>query len=72
MGSDAGVNTRAYLLLLVDGAGLRHLRVIMKHYGHACLMQASPAMNVSPANVRRIVLSSVSAKKLPYCTFLLL
>ena len=30
-----------------------------------CLMKASPALNLSPANVRRVVLSSVSAKKLP-------
>ena len=31
----------------------------MNHFGHACLMQASPAMDLSPANVRRVVLSSV-------------
>ena len=37
----------------------------MNHSGHAYLVEASPAMNVSPANVRRAVLSSVSAKKLP-------
>ena len=47
-------------LLLVDEAGQRHLRVIMNHFGHAYLMQASPAMNVSPSNGRRVVLSSVS------------
>ena len=33
--------------------------------GHACGMQASPAMNLSPVNVRRVVLGSAGAKKLP-------
>ena len=28
-------------------------------------MQASPAMNLSPVNVRRVVLGSAGAKKLP-------
>ena len=32
---------------------------------HACLMQVSPAMNLFPTNVKRVVLSSVSSKKLP-------
>ena len=54
-------------ILLVNGAGQRHLRVIMNHSGHAYLMQASPAINLSPANVGRVVLSSVSAKRLPLC-----
>lgn len=48
----------------IAAGGEGYLRVIMNHFGHACLMQASPAMNLSPANVRRVVLSSVSAKEL--------
>ena len=47
----------------VNGAGQRHLRVIMNHSEHA--YQGSTAMNLSPANVRRAVLSSESAKTLP-------
>ena len=49
----------------VNGAGQRHLRVIMHSSGHACMMQASPAMNLSPVNVRRVALGSAGAKKLP-------
>ena len=56
---------RQSFLLLADGVGQRHLRVTMNHSGHACLMQANPALNLFPANGRRVVLSSVSAKKLP-------
>ena len=63
MGSDAGVKHLSFILF-VDWAGQRYLRVSMNHFGHACLMQASPAMNLSPANVRRVVLSCVSANKL--------
>ena len=37
----------------------------MNHSGHAYQMQGSPAMNLSPANVRRAVLRSAIAKKLP-------
>ena len=31
--------------------------------GHACGMQANPAMNLSPINVRRVVLGSTGARK---------
>ena len=48
--------------IAVGGEG--YLRVIV-NFGHACLMQTSPAMNLSPTNIRRVVLNSVSAKKLP-------
>ena len=48
-----------------DGAGPRHLRATMHPSGHAYQMQASPAMNLSPVNVRRVLLGSASAKKLP-------
>ena len=64
MGSDAGTYTRT-TYHRVNGAGQRHLRVIMHPSGHACGMQASPAMNLSPVNSRRVVLGSAGAKKLP-------
>ena len=38
----------------------------MNPSGHAYQMQASPVMNWSLANARRVVLGSASAKKLTY------
>ena len=64
MGSDAGTYTRT-TNHRVNGAGQKQLRVIMHPSGHACGMQVSPAMNLSPINVRRVVLGSTGAKKLP-------
>ena len=51
--------------LHVNGAVQRHLRVIMHPSGHSCGIQASATMNLSPVNVRRVVLGSAGAKKLP-------
>ena len=38
----------------------------MNPSGHAYQMQDSPAMNLSLANARRVVLGSASTKKLSY------
>ena len=46
--------------------GQRHLRGTMNPSGHAYPKQASPVMNLSLANVRRVVLVIASAKKPSY------
>ena len=38
----------------------------MNPSGHVYQMQASPVMNLYPANTRRVVLGNASAKKLTY------
>ena len=62
MGSSAGVNTRTTFTMkmgLVKGIEMHPSR-------QASQMQASPVMNLSLANVRRVVLGSATSKKLGY------
>ena len=47
----------------VNVAGKRHLRDIMNPSEHTYQMQASPARNLSPANVRMVVLGNSGAKR---------
>ena len=49
-----------------NGAGQSHLRGTMNPSGHVYQMQASPVMNLSHANARRVVLGSASAKNTSY------
>ena len=49
-----------------NGAGQSHLRGTMNPSGHAYQIQASPVMNLSLANARRVVLGSASAKNPTY------